>query len=107
MTITVNGATPSSQTFTLPAGTSATTQKPFWSGDAVKGFKYKDSKGENGAVKTAQIKLKGGTFQIKVADQRQGRPGRRRAAESRLGRLRVPRHRSGATRTASSSRPVR
>jgi hypothetical protein len=43
--------TPSMQTFPLPAGTSAPTGKPFWSGDVVKGFKYKDSKGENGPVK--------------------------------------------------------
>ena len=34
VTITTNGATPSSQTFTLPAGVSAITQKPFWVGDA-------------------------------------------------------------------------
>ncbi len=67
VTITANGATPTSQTFTLPAGVSAITQKLFWSGDAVKGFKYKDTKGEHGPVKSAQIKLKGGTFQIQVA----------------------------------------
>ena len=74
VTITATGATPTSQTFTLPAGTSAMTQKPFWTGDAVKGFKYKDGKGENGAVKTAQIKLKGGTFQIKVSINGKGGP---------------------------------
>src|SRR5262245_24156594 len=66
VTITVTGATSSSQTFTLPAGVSSKKQKPFWTGDAVKGFKYKDGKGENGPVKSAQIKLKGGTFQITV-----------------------------------------
>ena len=27
------------------------TGKPFWSGDATKGFKYKDAKGENGLVR--------------------------------------------------------
>jgi len=43
VTITLDGANPSTQTFTLPA-VSPTTQKPFWSGDATKGFKYKDSK---------------------------------------------------------------
>lgn len=74
ITITASGATPTSQTFTLPAGTSAMTGKPFWSGDAEKGFKYKDGKGENGAVKTAQIKLKGGTFQIKVSINGKGGP---------------------------------
>jgi predicted esterase len=66
VTITATGANPSSQTFTLPAGVSPMTQKPFWAGDAVKGFKYQDGKGENGPVKSAQIKLKGGTFQIKL-----------------------------------------
>jgi acetyl esterase/lipase len=66
VTITATGATPSSQTFTLPAGVSPTTQKPFWTGDALKGFKYEDGKGENGPLKSAQIKLKGGTFQIEV-----------------------------------------
>jgi hypothetical protein len=74
VTITATGATPTSQTFTLPAGTSAMTGKQFWSGDAVKEFKYKDGKGENGAVNTAQIKLKGGTFQIKVSINGKGGP---------------------------------
>ena len=41
VTVTLDGASPSAQAFRLPAGVSATTQKPFWSGDAVKGFKYK------------------------------------------------------------------
>src|SRR5438045_1204530 len=39
------------QFFLLPTGNSPTTGKPFWSGDALKGFKYKDGKGDNGAVK--------------------------------------------------------
>jgi acetyl esterase/lipase len=59
VTVTVNGATPSVETYTLPAGVG-------WSGDPVKGFKYGDARGENGPVKNAQIKLKGGAFQIKV-----------------------------------------
>jgi hypothetical protein len=67
LTVTANGATPSSQTYALPTGTSAQTNKPFWSGDAVKGFKYQDAKGENGAVKTAQIERSAtGVFQIKA-----------------------------------------
>jgi acetyl esterase/lipase len=74
VTITTTGGTPSTQTFTLPAGVSPMTQKPFWSGDASKGFKYKDGKGENGAVKSAQVKLKGGTFQIKVTVDGKGGP---------------------------------
>ena len=66
VTVTANGANPSEETYDLPAGTSPTRLKPFWSGDASKGFKYGDSKGENGPVKRALIKLKGGVFQIKV-----------------------------------------
>ena len=66
-TIRANGGSPSVQTFLLPQGTSGITGKPFWSGDAIKGFKYKDSKGENSAVKSAQIKkTASGNFSIKV-----------------------------------------
>ena len=67
LTVRANGGTPSTQTFNLPAGTSGLTGKPFWSGDATKGFKYKDSKFENGAVKQVQIKkTAGGVFLIKA-----------------------------------------
>jgi hypothetical protein len=67
LSISANGGTPSSQVFPLPQGTSGITGKPFWSGDAVKGFKYKDSKGENGAVKSAQIKkTPSGNFMVKA-----------------------------------------
>jgi predicted esterase len=66
VTITANGGTPSAETYALPAGTSPTTLKAFWSGDAVKGFKYSDAKGENGPVKSALIKVASGVFQIKV-----------------------------------------
>ena len=62
LTIAVSGGTPSSETYNLPAGTSATTGKRFWGGDATKGFKYNDAKGENGPLKTAQMKLKKGVF---------------------------------------------
>lgn len=73
VTITANGAAPSAETYSLPVGTSATSQKPFWSGDPVKGFKYRDADGENGPVKSARIKLRSGVFQIKVAvDGKQG-----------------------------------
>src|SRR6185503_18631219 len=67
VTVTANGANPTDETYPLPAGTSPTTSKLFWTGDAIKGFSYKDPKGENGSVKSAQIKKKGGAFQIKVA----------------------------------------
>ena len=67
VTVSAGGGTPSIQTFPLPQGTSGITGKPFWSGDAIKGFKYKDSKGENGPVKSAQIKKSSsGNFQIKL-----------------------------------------
>src|SRR5262245_62145228 len=42
LTLSAYGGTSSSQTFALPAAVSPTTGKPFWSGDASKGFKYKD-----------------------------------------------------------------
>jgi len=67
VTITLDGPFPSADTFTLPAGTSAITGRPFWSGDAIKGFAYRDPKGENGPVKSAQIKRRGTTFQIDLA----------------------------------------
>ncbi len=67
LTISASGGTPSAQVFALPQGTSGVTGRPFWSGDAVKGFKYKDPKGENGAVKLAQIKkAPSGVFSIKT-----------------------------------------
>lgn len=66
LTIHLTGGAVAGQTFNLPTGTSLA-GKPFWSGDAVKGFKYKDAKGENGPVASVQMSNKGGTFQIKVS----------------------------------------
>jgi hypothetical protein len=66
-TFAATGGTPSEQTLPLPQGTSASTGKPFWSGDAAKGFKYKDPRGENGPVKLAQLKRSGsGVFTVKA-----------------------------------------
>ncbi len=65
LSIALYGGTTSSQLFTLPATLNAK-GKPFWSGDATKGYKYKDAKGENGPVKLAQFKIKNGTFQLKA-----------------------------------------
>jgi hypothetical protein len=65
LTIRASGGTPSSESFSLPTGTSAI-GKPFWSGDSVKGFKYKDAKYENGPIKGLTIKKSGGVFQIKA-----------------------------------------
>jgi acetyl esterase/lipase len=67
VTVTANGTSTSSQTFVLPAGTSPLTGKAFWTGDAVKGFAYKDTKGENGPVKNAKLEIRNGIAEIKVA----------------------------------------
>jgi acetyl esterase/lipase len=64
--VTANGATPTAETWALPAGISPTSLEPFWTGDPVQGFKYRDTKGENGPVKRAHVKLKGGIFQIRI-----------------------------------------
>lgn len=66
LTVRAEGTSPSTQSWYLPVGTSVK-GKPFWSGDATKGFKYVDSKGENGPVKVAQLKLtKSGVFKMKM-----------------------------------------
>lgn len=60
--VRADGANPSEQIFALPQGTSSK-GKPFWTGDATKGFTYNDSQGDNGPVKKAQIKkTSGGVF---------------------------------------------
>jgi len=64
LTIRMTGGAPDGVTYSLPTGTSMA-GKPFWSGDAIKGFKYKDAQGENGPVTKAQIAAKNGTFKIK------------------------------------------
>src|SRR5438552_1290883 len=67
LTISVNGDTPTTQTWSLPAITNPATGKPFWSGDAIRGFKYGDAKGVNGEVKKVQVKRSSkGVFQIKA-----------------------------------------
>ena len=64
LTVSASGETSSEQTFTLPQGTNSK-GKAFWNGDATKGFKYKDSKGENGPVSQAAIKKsKKGVFTL-------------------------------------------
>ena len=70
LTVSVGGGSPSSQTFSLPQGISMVTGKQFWSGDAIKGFKYKNPKGEGpgAGVKLAKIrKTSNGNFSIKVS----------------------------------------
>src|SRR5258706_12868045 len=58
LTVRAEGTNPSEQTFALPQGTNAK-GKPLWTGDALDGFKYKDSDGANGPVKKAQLKKSG------------------------------------------------
>src|SRR5262245_34852878 len=66
LSIFTRGGTPSAQTFVLSQGVSLG-GKSFWTGDAVKGFKYRDPGRLQGPVKSASIRLSGkGTFSIKV-----------------------------------------
>ena len=61
------GATPSAQTFLLSQGTSIITGKQFWNTSGSTGYKYKDSKGEQGPVKSVGIKRSpSGQFTIKA-----------------------------------------
>ena len=67
LSITLYAGSASAQVFTLPSGISPQTGKPFWKGDAAKGFTYKDAKGDNGPVKIAKLKkAPNGKFLIKV-----------------------------------------
>jgi hypothetical protein len=52
--ILANGASPSGQTFTLPQGTNSA-GKPYWTAVGTRGYQYRDPRGENGPVKSAQI----------------------------------------------------
>lgn len=74
LAVRANGGSPHSDLYNLPAGTSTITGKPFWSGDASKGFTYKDLSGENGPVTRLQIKKTSrGVFHIRAAvDARRG-----------------------------------
>ncbi|HEV7735555.1 MAG TPA: SGNH/GDSL hydrolase family protein [Candidatus Binatia bacterium] len=64
LTAVVHGTTPSWQTFQLAAGVSAITHRPFWSGDAIRGFTYLDWLGEHGPVKQLKMKISRGAFRI-------------------------------------------
>jgi len=67
LTIVANGGTPSVQTLVLNQGTSSGGQ-PFWSGDAVRGFTYRDPNGEQGAAQRVSIRRSGsGSFAIKIS----------------------------------------
>jgi hypothetical protein len=59
VTITADGGTSSTQTFTLPASN--------WRGNATRGFKYNDSRGTAGAIKQASLQLtRNRRFLVKV-----------------------------------------
>jgi hypothetical protein len=74
LVLTVDGANRSRETFRLPQGT-AFSGDPFWSGDAVNGYRYLDARGANGPIKFVRIvKTDGGTFKIKIRGK-----GKRRA----------------------------
>lgn len=65
--VIANGGTPGDQTFVLPQGTSSS-GKPFWVATGSTGFKYRDSKGDQGPVKSVTIKKSGsGSFLIKAS----------------------------------------
>lgn len=67
VTIRVSGGNSTSQTFNLPQGSSPSTRRQYWTGNTAAGFKYKDSKFENGPIKGASIrKTPSGVFRIKV-----------------------------------------
>ena len=66
LTIMLNGANPTSETFVLNQGTSIA-GKPFWTQAGLNGFKYRDPKGEQSAVRLVLIKLApSGTFTVKA-----------------------------------------
>jgi hypothetical protein len=65
--LVANGANSTAQTFSLPQGTSPTTGRPYWSLVGSSGYKYRDAKGDQGAVKTLLVKRSpSGTFLIKA-----------------------------------------
>jgi hypothetical protein len=64
--VIANGGSSSDQSFALPQGTSSS-GKPFWVATGSTGYKYRDSKGDQGPVKGVTIKRSGsGNFLIKV-----------------------------------------
>lgn len=65
LTIRMDGTGgPTGQVYSLPQGTNAD-GKHFWTGDASKGYRYKDPNGEQGPVADLQVKLSGsGQFSV-------------------------------------------
>jgi hypothetical protein len=74
LTVIANGVNPTSQSFNLPQGIDLS-GKSFWSTNGVGGFKYRDRKGEQGAVRSVSMrKTEGGNFMIKVVIRGQNGP---------------------------------
>jgi hypothetical protein len=74
LTVIANGASPTSQTFNLPQGTTIS-GKPFWRTTGAAGFRYKDGRGEQGPVRTVIIrKTVSGIFNVKVIVQGKNGP---------------------------------
>lgn len=65
--ILANGANSSGQTFSLPQGTSSA-GKRYWTAIGARGYQYRDPRGENGPVKSAQIqKTSSGSLVLRAA----------------------------------------
>jgi hypothetical protein len=64
--VIANGGTPTDQSFALPQGISSS-GRPFWVATGSTGYKYRDSRGDQGPVKSITIKRSGsGNFLIKA-----------------------------------------
>jgi hypothetical protein len=64
--VLANGGTSSAQTFVLPQGTNAA-GRSYWSALGTRGYQYRDARGENGPVKSAQLqKTSSGSVVIKA-----------------------------------------
>ncbi|MFN8640475.1 MAG: right-handed parallel beta-helix repeat-containing protein [Candidatus Binatia bacterium] len=67
LTLTLSGTTPSRATYALPPGRSGANGRPFWSGDAARGFTYRDRGGENGPVRSVRVaRTAEGTFLVQA-----------------------------------------
>ena len=77
LTVVANGATPSSQTFVLPAGAFAEPNGPGWSRRASRNgrlvsYSYTDERGENGPVTHLLIRQTRATFRFRATAEGRG-----------------------------------
>lgn len=71
--IRANGDNPSEETYLLGAGNSPATGRPYWTGNAARGYVYRDVQGAQGPVKRVQIKRSArGVFAIRIAIDARG-----------------------------------